>query len=106
MNFFAWTLCAAALAGGDDKEPAVKAPSLAKAAESRRLLPLSAREAVSLSLNHNLDIEVARYQPWIEDQNIFAAMGLWDHVAYASISEARDVSPGVSALSGSLKPRN
>ena len=96
MIFFAWILCAAAVAGGDDKEPAVK----------RRLLPLSAREAVSLSLNHNLDIEVARYQPWIEDQNIFAAMGLWDHVAYASISEARDVSPGVSALSGSLKPRN
>ena len=87
---------AALLGGGDDKEAPVK----------RRQMPLSAREAVSLSLNHNLDIEVARYQPWIEDQNIFAAMGLWDHVAYATVSDSKDVSPGVSTLSGAVKPRN
>src|SRR5262249_42467477 len=96
MNLVAAILCAALFGGGDDKETPVK----------RRQLPLSAREAVSLCLNHNLDIEVARYQPWIEDQNIFAAMGQWDHVAYATVSEARDVSPGVSTLSGNIKPRN
>jgi outer membrane protein TolC len=90
MNLIVAILCAAALPGGDDTEAPVK----------RRLLPLSAREAVSLCLNHNLDIEVARYQPWIEDQNIFAAMGLWDHTAYATISDSRDVSQGVSQLSG------
>jgi outer membrane protein TolC len=97
MNAIAWILCALAAAGGggDDKDVPV-----------RRQLPLSAREAVSLSLNHNLDIEVARYQPWIEDQNIYAAMGLWDHMAYASISEAHDVSPGTSSLSGALRLRN
>jgi outer membrane protein len=96
MNLIAWILCAASLAGGDDKETPVR----------KRLLPLSSREAVGLSLNHNLDIEVARYQPWIEDQNIFATMGAWDHTAYATISESRDVSPGTSSLSGATKLRN
>src|SRR6185295_13056758 len=99
MKLLAWVLCVA-LGGGDEKDavprpnllPADASTKAGKEAEAvkRRLLPLSAREAVSLSLNHNLDIEVARYQPWIEDQNIYSAMGLWDHVAYASISEARD----------------
>jgi outer membrane protein len=90
MNLIAWILCAVSLAGGDDKETPVR----------KRMLPLSAREAVALSLNHNLDIEVARYQPWIEDQNIFAAMGTWDHTAYASVSDARSVSPGTNVLNG------
>ena len=48
-------LILAAVAGGDENG----APAPAAAAK-RRALPLSAREAVSLSLNHNLDIEVAR----------------------------------------------
>jgi outer membrane protein TolC len=95
MSLFVAMLLAA-LCGGDDKETPVK----------RRQMPLSSREAVSLSLNHNLDIEVARYQPWIEDQNIFAAMGQWDHTAYATVSKSGDVAPGVSTLSGSVKPRN
>src|ERR1043165_886693 len=99
MSLLAWILCAALFDGANDKEPASPSPA-------RRQMPLSAREAVSLSLNHNLDIEVARYQPWIEDQNIFSAMGLWDHVAYATVSDSKDVSPGVSALSGAVKPRN
>lgn len=96
MNLIAWILCAASLAGGDDKETPVRT----------RTLLLSAREAVGLSLNHNLDIEVARFQPWIEDQNIFAAMGVWDHTAYATVSESRNVSPGLSSLSGASKLRN
>src|SRR6185295_2573729 len=82
MTLLPWLLCAAALAaGGDDKETP----------ERRRILPMSAREAVGLSLNHNLDIEVARFQPWIEDQNVYAIMGAWDHTAYASVSGARSV---------------
>jgi len=96
MNLIAWILCAASLAGGDDPEIPLR----------KRVLPLSSREAVGLSLNHNLDIEVARYQPWIEDQNIYAAMGAWDHTAYASVSESRDVSPGTSSLSGATKLRH
>jgi outer membrane protein len=107
MNLVAWILCAAALCDGDGDDPApLKRPAFAGASAVRRMLPLSAREAVSLSLNHNLDIEVARYQPWIEDQNIFAAMGQWDHVAYATVSEGRDISQGVSSLSGATKLRN
>src|SRR6185295_5645470 len=103
MIVSAWLVCVSALFGGGDgsETPKGETPVV-----RRRTLPLSAREAVSLSLNHNLDIEVARYQPWIEDQNIYAAMGAWDHVAYATVSEARDVSPGISSLSGASKLRN
>ncbi|HLY74653.1 MAG TPA: TolC family protein [Planctomycetota bacterium] len=96
MNLIAWILCTAALAGGDEKETPVR----------RRLLPLSAREAVALSLNHNLDIEVARYQPWIEDQNIFAVMGAWDHTAYATVSEARSVVAGTTIFNGVPRVRS
>ena len=96
MNLIAWILCAATLAGGDDKETPVR----------KRMLPLSAREAVGLSLNHNLDIEVARYQPWIEDQNIFAVMGAWDHTAYATVSDARSVTPGTNIFNGVARLRN
>ena len=66
----------------------------------RRVIPLSVREAVSLSLNHNIAVEVARYGPWIEDQNVHAALGTWDHVAYASASGSDRTSPGFSLLSG------
>jgi outer membrane protein TolC len=61
---------------------------------------------VGLSLNHNLDIEVARYQPWIEDQNIFAVMGQWDHTAYANVAQAQSVSPGTSVLDNVAKVRS
>lgn len=101
--------------GGDDPEPperraAVRADTVpgsrGEPGESRRrTLLLSAREAISLSLNHNLDIEVARFQPWIEDQNIFAAMGQWDHVAYGTVSDAYSVTEATSVLAGAAKPR-
>lgn len=90
MAVISWLLLGALLAGGDDKETPVK----------RRVLPLSAREAVGLSLNHNLDIEVARFQPWIEDQNIYAILGTWDHTAYATVSGAKSVTPGTNVLNG------
>jgi outer membrane protein TolC len=88
MNLAMLVLCAAWFAGGDD---------------TRRTLPLSSREAVSLSLNHNLDIEIARYQPWIESQNVYAALGTFDHVLYGSFSDGRDVTPGLSSLSGATR---
>jgi outer membrane protein TolC len=68
-----------------------------------RTQSLSVREAVSLSLNHNLDIEVARYQPWIEDQNVLAAFGPFDHVLYAGATRGWAQSPGFSSLSGALQ---
>jgi outer membrane protein TolC len=55
---------------------------------------------VGLSLNHNLDIEVARYQPWIEEQNVLSTLGAWDHVLYAGTGYAHSRSPGLSSLSG------
>jgi outer membrane protein TolC len=92
MNLLALGLCGVlAGPGGDGEAPA------------KRVLPLSSREAVSLSLNHNLDIEVARYQPWIEDQGIYAALGAWDHQAYANLSAGRSVDAGTSSLSGAQR---
>ncbi len=87
-------------AGGEEEKG--KPPVSAR----KRVLPLSVREAVSLSLNHNLDIEVARYQPWIEEQNVFSALGTWDHVAYANVNTARSATPGTSSLSGGTRLRN
>lgn len=83
---------AAAPAARADDAPAAPPPP------RPRSMPLTLREAVSLSLNHNLDLEVARYQPWIEDQNVLAALGPWDHTAYASASGGGTVRPGFSAL--------
>jgi outer membrane protein len=66
---------------------------------------LSLGECVHLALNHNLDIEISRYQPWIEDQNVRSAFGPFDHVLYADASggrnrlAARDVLVGVPLLS-------
>lgn len=88
-----WLVVAALMAGGDE-------------APRPRIVRLSAREAVHLSLNYNVDLEVARYQPWIEDQNVLSALGAWDHVAYATASGGETISPGFSALSGASRPDN
>jgi outer membrane protein len=92
----ALALLAVLLAGGDDDPKG-------KPTASKRAIPLSIREAVALSLNHNLDIEVARYQPWIEEQNVLVALGAWDHVLYGSARRGRSVEPGTSALSGGTR---
>jgi outer membrane protein TolC len=88
------TLLSVFPAGDDETPPRKPAPAS---------IPLSVREAVALSLNHNLDIEVARYQPWIEEQNVLVALGEWDHVLYGSANRRRSVEPGTSALSGATR---
>ena len=82
-----------ALGGGDPETPNSRA----------RVMKVGLREAVMLSLNHNVDLEVARYQPWIEDQNILSTFGAWDHTAYASVSGGESISAGFSSLSGASR---
>src|SRR5687768_6566465 len=89
------TLLLAALLGGDDEAR--------KPGQAGKTLPLSVREAVALSLNHNLDIEVARYQPWIEEQNVLITLGAWDHVLYGSAVRGESKTPGTSQLSGASR---
>ncbi len=84
-------------------EPQARALGAEASAKAARVLPVSLREAVALSLNHNLDIEVARYQPWIEDQNVLAALGTWDHLLYAQASGTESTSVGFSQLSGATR---
>ncbi len=75
--------------GGSDEDP-----------PSSSGIRLSLRQSIHLALNHNLDIEVARYQPWIEDQNILAALGTFDVVLYANGAYNQSYTPTGSALSG------
>lgn len=98
-------VCAPVAAGdGDGPAPAAsRSPGAEASAKPARVLPVSLREAVALSMNHNLDIEVARYQPWIEDQNVLAALGTWDHVLYAQGSGSEATSVGFSQLSGATR---
>ncbi len=51
-----------------------------------RTLRLSLRQSLHLALNHNVDIEISRYQPWIEDQNVLSSLGAFDHIVYSSLS--------------------
>lgn len=66
---------------------------------------LTLKECIHLALNHNLDIEISRYQPWLDDQSLRAAFGAFDHVFYADASSgrnrlaARDFFAGVPILS-------
>jgi len=68
--------------------------------EKGREVKISLRDCVAKALGNNLDIEVARYQPWIEDENIVAAYGGFDFTAYASGTGGETLSPTGSALSG------
>jgi len=101
MNLLLWLALAGAAGAGDDDEG--RRPEVKKAV---RALPLSTREAVALSLNHNLDIEVARYQPWIEDQNVYASLGAWDHVAYARAQGGERIFQPTSLLIDAPRPES
>ena len=68
----------------------------AKTAELR----LSLGECIQLSLNHNLGVEISRYQPWIDDQAILATFGAFDHFFYADSSTGRNHMAAASLLAG------
>ncbi len=68
------------------------APQPVQPAASRVTLRLSLRQCLHLALNHNVDIEVSRYQPWIDDQNVLSALGAFDHVLYSTATNGENVS--------------
>jgi outer membrane protein TolC len=57
----------------------------------QREIKLSLRECIHLALERNRDIEIARYQPRIEDGNVLAALGPFDRVSYVSASGGKSV---------------
>ncbi|HTF57855.1 MAG TPA: TolC family protein, partial [Planctomycetota bacterium] len=67
-----------------------------KSAEMR----LSLRECIDLALNHNIDVEISRYQPWIDDQAIQSALGPFDYVFYAETATSRNRLAASSLLAG------
>lgn len=88
-----WTLLAAlALApqAGAVQEGRTKPPELR----------LSLQECIQLALNHNLGVEISRYQPWIDDQSLLAAFGSFDHFLYADGSTGGNHMAAASLLAG------
>jgi outer membrane protein TolC len=61
---------------------------------------LSLRECIHLALNHNLDVEISRYQPWIDDQSVQSAFGSFDYVFYADGSGGRNRLAATTLLAG------
>jgi len=81
---------------GDEKNPT------SPPRNAPRQLPLSLRQALFLALTHNLDIEVARFQPWIDSQDLLQAVGPFDPTAYLNLSRGKRISPTSSAFLTSL----
>lgn len=59
--------------------------------QERPVLKLTLRQCIHLALSHNVDLEIARYEPRIEDARIVAAEGGFDHVAYSSVAGGESV---------------
>lgn len=66
-----------------------------------RVLKLPLRECIVLSLDRNVDLEIARHQPGIEEQNILAAEGKFDHLLYSSFAGGESVSRSANPLDSS-----
>lgn len=65
-----------------------------------RIVKVTLRECVHKALEKGLDIEIARYQPWIDDQSALSAEGAFDHTLYLSASGGESISATSSSLSG------
>lgn len=65
-----------------------------------KTLELSVRQAVAMALNNNLDIEVARFDPWIQERTLLASFGAFDTVVFASNNYTDSNQQTASALAG------
>jgi len=63
-------------------------------------LRISLRECIQLALDHSLGVEISRYQPWIDDESIVAAFGVFDHIFYVDTATARNHFAAASLLAG------
>lgn len=63
-------------------------------------LELSVKQAVAMALNNNLDIEVARFDPWIQERTLLASFGAFDTVVFATNNYTDSNQQTASALAG------
>jgi outer membrane protein TolC len=61
---------------------------------------LTLRQAVHEALKNNSELEVARFEPWIQEQTLLAAYGAFDHVVFSTGQTGRTVTPGTTFFSG------
>jgi outer membrane protein len=92
-----WTVAVAAFGTGVSVSAQVVLPPQAPAAQVRRL---TADEAVRLAAENNLGIQIARYDPQIEDLNVAQARAGWSPTFNSSLQQNSAEQPPNSFLSG------
>jgi HAE1 family hydrophobic/amphiphilic exporter-1 len=70
------------------------------AAQAPRVLELTADEAVRLAIENNLGIQIARFDPRIEDLNIAQARAGWAPAFTSTFQSANADQPNTNALTG------
>ena len=84
--------------------PAALAPQRAAgsaAGPAATPLRLTLRQCIELALNNNLDIEIARYQPQIREQDVIAALGAFDNILFLdTVGGESNTSNGSGFLGG------
>src|SRR5258708_22057772 len=91
-------VCLALAARAQEKQPPTTAsppPQSAQAAsETRKTRVLTIQEAIQLALEHNLDIQITRYQPQFDQYALNIAFAAWEPAFNFSASHTYDASPG------------
>lgn len=90
LGFVAWL--AAPAAGQDAQRPAVSQP--------RAVRRISLDEAVKLSLEQNLGLQIERLNPQIQDTTIAQVRGAWVPTLTSGFSNGSTDSPSTTALAG------
>ncbi len=92
MRFILAGLTAILFAPQDPPKPAAPPPP--------REMKISLKQCVHMALANGLDIEIARYQPWIDDQGVLLSLGTFDHIAYASLNAGNSRTASTNAFGG------
>ncbi len=84
----------------EGREGWLQAPQPAPAAAAPQVLRLTADEAVRLAIENNLGIQIARFDPRIEDLNVAQARAGWAPSFTSTFQNASTVQPNTSFLTG------
>src|SRR5882724_4704212 len=75
------------------RAPAQTNPPAAQPVETRQTRVLTLEEAVRLALQHNLDIQISRYEPLVDLYNLNGGYGAYDPAFSFSAVHSLNVSP-------------
>jgi len=74
-------------------------------ADGRPVRRLTADEAVKLAIENNLGVQIARFDPRIEDLSVASARAAWSPAATSTLSNTRVQQPSTNTFTGSLDDR-